>query len=47
MSQSEVLAVGNPYISGKCKQQGGRTITGDGTRWYNYLNEAGSTEMKM
>lgn len=47
MSQSEVLAVGNPYISGKCKQQGGRAITGDGTRWYNYLYEAGSTEMKM
>lgn len=37
MSQSEVLAVGSPRISEKCKQQGGRGITEDGTRWYNCI----------
>jgi len=37
MSQSEVLAVGNPHISEKCKQREGRGIIEEGTRWYNYL----------
>lgn len=37
MSQSEVLAVGNPRIPAKCKQQEGRGITEDGIRQYNYL----------
>lgn len=32
MSQSEVLAVGNPRISENGKQQGGRGITEDVTR---------------
>lgn len=32
MSQSEVLAVGNPRFPEKCKQQEGRGIAEDGIR---------------